>query len=48
MMIERVTRRACCLIADVRRGETPMAALLALNAFLLLMAYSCIKPCAKH
>ena len=44
MMIERVTRRACRLIADVRPGETPMAALLALNAFLLLMAYSCIKP----
>ena len=32
------------LIADVRSDEAPAAALMALNGFVLMMAYSCIKP----
>src|SRR6185503_20642570 len=39
-MIERVLR----LITEVRRDETPTAVLMTLHGFLLLMAYSCIKP----
>ena len=32
------------LVTDVRTGEGTTALLMALNGFLLLMAYSCIKP----
>src|SRR6185503_616657 len=37
-------RRAISPIAHVRLGETATALLMAFNGFLLLMAYSCIKP----
>jgi len=37
---ERVVR----LVTEVRRDETPTAVLMTLHGFLLLMAYSCIKP----
>jgi ATP:ADP antiporter, AAA family len=37
-------RRVFRLIADVRSDEVPAAALMALHGFVLMMAYSCIKP----
>src|SRR5215510_3401431 len=37
-------RRVFRVIADVRSDEAPAAALMALNGFVLMMAYSCIKP----
>jgi ATP:ADP antiporter, AAA family len=39
-----LARRAVRLVADVRPQETGTALLMALNGFVLMMAYACIKP----
>ena len=39
-----VARRVLGLVADIREGEVTMTLLMALNGFVLLMSYSCIKP----
>lgn len=44
MIAERLVRRGLSLVAEVRPGETGTALLMTLNGFVLLMAYSCIKP----
>jgi ATP:ADP antiporter, AAA family len=42
--MRRLASRAVRLVADVRPGEMPMALLMALNGFALMMAYACVKP----
>ena len=39
-----VARRVLGLVADIRVGEVTTTLLMALNGFVLLMSYSCIKP----
>jgi ATP:ADP antiporter, AAA family len=44
LITARLARQGVRLIADLHPGETTTALLMALNGFVLMMAYACIKP----